>query len=178
MISTSESTSTRPYLIRALHEWCTDNGLTPYITVQVDESTQVPKEHVKNKEIVLNVSFDATSGLKLGNDYIEFKGRFSGIARDIIVPVNRVIAIFARENSQGMAFPNLSQGDTLDGHDVGANLPASPETADNLADASNKVNKLVSVDNSTSSTLERGQAPDDNHPKPPAGSRPNLKRVK
>ncbi len=107
MINSTESTSTRPYLIRALHEWCIDNGFTPLITVHVDNNTQVPKEHVKDKEIVLNLSFDATSGLKLGNDYIEFKARFSGVARDISVPVNRVVAIYARENSQGMAFPNL-----------------------------------------------------------------------
>ncbi len=106
-MNSTESTSTRPYLIRALHEWCIDNGFTPLITVHVDANTQVPREHVKDKEIVLNLSFDATSGLKLGNDYIEFKARFSGVARDIVVPVNRVVAIYARENSQGMAFPNL-----------------------------------------------------------------------
>jgi stringent starvation protein B len=115
VINSTESTSTRPYLIRALHEWCVDNGLTPLITVQVDANTQVPKEHVKDKEIVLNLSFDATSGLKLGNDYIEFKARFSGVARDILVPVNRVTAIYARETSQGMAFPNVDANiDALD----------------------------------------------------------------
>lgn len=178
MISTSASTSTRPYLIRALHEWCTDNGLTPYITVQVDETTQVPKEHVKDKEIVLNVSFDATSGLKLGNEYIEFKGRFSGIARDIIVPVNRVIAIFARENSQGMAFPNASFADTEDDEVAGASSLASAAADDHLAGALNKVTKLVSVESVVSSTLESGQEPGDDRPKPPAGPRPNLKRVK
>lgn len=180
MISTSASTSTRPYLIRALHEWCTDNGLTPYITVQVDETTQVPKEHVKDKEIVLNVSFDATSGLKLGNEYIEFKGRFSGIARDIIVPVNRVIAIFARENSQGMAFPNASfaDADAEDDEAAGSGLLASPAADDHLEGALNKVTKLVSVESVASSTLESGQEPDDDRPKPPAGTRPNLKRVK
>jgi stringent starvation protein B len=113
VINSTESTSTRPYLIRALHEWCIDNGFTPLITVHVDANTQVPKEHVKDKEIVLNLSFDATSGLKLGNDYIEFKARFSGVARDIIVPVNRVVAIYARENSQGMAFPNLPAFDSI-----------------------------------------------------------------
>ena len=111
--TTPASTSTRPYLIRALHEWCIDNGLTPLITVLVDANTQVPKEHVKDKEIVLNLSFDATSGLKLGNDYVEFKARFSGVARDIIVPVNRIIAIYARENSQGMAFPNIPALDAV-----------------------------------------------------------------
>jgi stringent starvation protein B len=110
--ATTTSTSTRPYLIRALHEWCVDNGFTPLITVYVDANTQVPKEHVKDKEIVLNLSFDATSGLKLGNDYIEFKARFSGVARDIIVPVDRVMAIYARENSQGMAFPNIAALDS------------------------------------------------------------------
>ena len=113
MINSTESTSTRPYLIRALHEWCIDNGFTPLITVQVDANTQVPREHVKDKEIVLNLSFDATSGLKLGNDYIEFKARFSGVARDILVPVNRVVAIYARENSQGMAFPNVPVFDNV-----------------------------------------------------------------
>src|SRR3954470_15752754 len=100
-----ESTSTRPYLIRALYEWCTDNGFTPYVAVLVDETVQVPREYVKNGEIVLNISFDATSSLKLGNDFIEFKARFAGSAREIMVPVNRVIAIYARENGQGMAFP-------------------------------------------------------------------------
>jgi stringent starvation protein B len=118
VINSTESTSTRPYLIRALHEWCIDNGFTPLITVHVDANTQVPKEHVKDKEIVLNLSFDATSGLKLGNDYVEFKARFSGVARDISVPVNRIMAIYARETSQGMAFPNIAALDTAPSDDA------------------------------------------------------------
>lgn len=118
MINSTESTSTRPYLIRALHEWCIDNGFTPLITVHVDANTQVPKEHVKDKEIVLNLSFDATSGLKLGNDYVEFKARFSGVARDISVPVNRIMAIYARETSQGMAFPNIAALDVAPSDDA------------------------------------------------------------
>ena len=97
--------STRPYLIRALHEWCTEHGFTPYLAVKVDAMVQVPVEHVRNGEIVLNASFDATSGLRLGNDFIEFKARFGGIPRDIVIPVDHVIAIYARENGQGMAFP-------------------------------------------------------------------------
>lgn len=101
----SDSPSTRPYLIRALHEWCVDNGFSPYIAVQVDASVKVPMEFVKNNEIVLNVGVDATSSLRLGNDFIEFKARFGGVAREIIVPVSHVIAIYARENGQGMAFP-------------------------------------------------------------------------
>jgi stringent starvation protein B len=102
-----EATSTRPYLIRALYEWCTDNGFTPYVAVQVDDSVQVPREYVKDGEIVLNISFDATSSLKLGNHFIEFSARFAGTAREIMVPVDRVIAIYARENGQGMAFPQV-----------------------------------------------------------------------
>ncbi len=98
-------TSTRPYLIRALHEWCRDNGYTPYIAVHVDASVRVPPEYVKNREIVLNVGFDATNGLVIGNDFIEFKARFGGSPREIVVPVSHVIAIYARENGQGMAFP-------------------------------------------------------------------------
>src|SRR4029079_17246586 len=100
---------TRPYLIRALHDWCTDNGFTPYIAVFVDAGVQVPTEYVKNGEIVLNVGFEATSGLKLGNEFIEFKARFGGSSREIVVPVTHVIAIYARENGQGMAFPVPSQ---------------------------------------------------------------------
>ncbi|CAN5233601.1 hypothetical protein BH11PSE10_BH11PSE10_00910 [soil metagenome] len=99
------STSTRPYLIRALHEWCTDNGFTPYIAVHVDRFVQVPMEYVSNNEIVLNVGFDATSSLELGNDFVQFKARFGGVAREIIVPIDHVVAIYARENGQGMAFP-------------------------------------------------------------------------
>lgn len=105
MAETSAPTTTRPYLIRAIYEWCTDNGYTPYIVVTVNGAVRVPNEFVKNGEIVLNVSFDATSGLQLGNAFIEFKGRFGGVARDIFVPVECVSAIYARENGQGMAFP-------------------------------------------------------------------------
>ena len=111
MMNALESTSTRPYLIRALYDWCTDNGLTPYIAAWVDDTVQVPLEYVKNSEIVLNISFDATSSLKLGNHFIEFSARFAGTAREIMVPIGRVIAIYARENGQGMVFePEESTG--------------------------------------------------------------------
>jgi stringent starvation protein B len=92
-------------LVRALHEWCTDNGFTPYVAVSVDDSVQVPREYVSNGEIVLNISFDATSNLQLSNEFIVFKARFGGVAREISVPMGRVIAIYAKENGQGMAFP-------------------------------------------------------------------------
>ncbi len=101
----ADGTSTRPYLLRALHDWCTDNGFTPYLAVHVGPGVQVPMEYVKNNEIVLNCGFEATSGLKLGNEFVEFKARFGGVARDIQVPVDHVVAIYARENGQGMAFP-------------------------------------------------------------------------
>ncbi len=96
--------STKPYFLRALYEWCTDNGFTPYLTVAVDASTRVPNEYVKDGQIVLNVSFDATSGLKIGNDAVTFAARFGGVAREIVVPVERVAAIYARENGHGMGF--------------------------------------------------------------------------
>jgi stringent starvation protein B len=105
MISKTELPSTRPYLIRALYDWCSENGFTPYVAVKVDHSVQVPREYVQGGEIVLNVSMDATSSLKLGNDFIEFKARFGGKPREIMVPIHRVMAIYARENGQGMAFP-------------------------------------------------------------------------
>ena len=100
----NQGTSTRPYLLRALHDWCTDNGYTPYIAVYVDGSVQVPMEYVKNNEIVLNVGFEATSALQLGNEFVEFKARFGGVSREIVVPVDHVVAIYARENGQGMVF--------------------------------------------------------------------------
>ena len=105
MISNTELPSTRPYLIRALYDWCSENGFTPYVAVKVDNSVQVPREYVQGGEIVLNVSMDATSSLKLGNEFIEFKARFGGKPREIMVPIHRVMAIYARENGQGMAFP-------------------------------------------------------------------------
>lgn len=104
-MNADESISTRPYLIRALHEWCTDNGFTPHVAVKVDRSVSVPQEYVSNGEIVLNVGVDATSDLQIGNDFLEFKARFGGQPREIMVPIGRIIAIYARENGQGMAFP-------------------------------------------------------------------------
>ena len=155
-------TSTRPYLIRALHEWCTENGFTPYLAVHVDASVRVPAEYVKNGEIVLNVGFEATSALKLGNELIEFKARFGGSSREIAVPVTHVIAIYARENGQGMAFPaptaveGTRHGETDDPRRPGAGGPhlALAEDA-GIGDAD-------------------GAPP----PEPPAPGRPTLKRIK
>jgi len=161
-----ESTSTRPYLIRALYDWCTDNGLTPYVAVLVDNTVQVPQDYVKNGEIVLNVSMDATSSLKLGNEYIEFKARFAGVARDIMVPINRVLAIYARENGQGMAFPvAVEEGDAVD--------EAAPTPAAKASPLSS-----VPAAGAEGPTVE-GEGGGDEPPRPPAGGpRPALKRVK
>jgi len=157
MIETQESPSTRPYLIRALYEWCTDNGYTPFIAVQVDNSVRVPTEYVKDGEIVLNISFDATSSLQLGNEFIEFKGRFGGQARDILVPVGQVLAIYARENGQGMAFPMLPR--SSDGNTVRSAPSAGPSAAPQDAGS--------------------GAPPNGDGPRPSGGgARPALKRVK
>ncbi|MBI1175393.1 MAG: ClpXP protease specificity-enhancing factor [Sideroxydans sp.] len=96
--------STKPYLIRAIYDWCTDNALTPYLAVRVDARTQVPMAYVKDGEIVLNLSMEAVRNLQLGNDEITCGGRFGGVPQEIVVPVAAVIGIFAKENGQGLVF--------------------------------------------------------------------------
>ena len=173
-----QGTSTRPYLIRALHDWCTDNGFTPYLAVFVDGSVQVPTEYVKNNEIVLNVGFEATSGLKLGNDYIEFKARFGGVAREIIVPVDHVVAIYARENGQGMAFP-MPTG-TQEGAPAGVALAS--EGGEAGGSRPGRGLRLALADSAGADTTAPGTTADgsegegDDEPPPPP--RPALKRVK
>jgi len=201
----SQGSSTRPYLIRALHDWCTDNGFTPYLAVYVDRSVQVPQEYVKNNEIVLNVSFEATSQLQLGNEFVEFKARFGGVARDISVPVDHVIAIYARENGQGMAFPVPTP---LGG--PGVDAPASAPAAEELhlvdselqADApavpgagatpaaglrlapaqkgspKERPSPVKAVDKPATGAIS-SEGPDLEPPEPPSGGgRPALRRVK
>lgn len=169
MIDAQGSTSTRPYLIRALYEWCTDNGLTPYVAVQVDETVQVPREYVKDGEIVLNISFDATSALKLGNDFIEFSARFAGKAREIIVPVDRIIAIYARENGQGMAFPQP---------------PAKPPDASSPGDEPSAGDAPPRSGEADVKLVKPAVAPTDPADKPPdparpgSAKRPKLTRIK
>jgi stringent starvation protein B len=96
--------STKPYFIRAIYEWCSDCGYTPYLSVRVDERTRVPVEYVKNGEIVLNVSLNATRNLTINNELVQFSARFNGVSREVTVPVDRVQGIFARENGQGAFF--------------------------------------------------------------------------
>ncbi len=189
MTDTAEgSTSTKPYLLRALYEWCCDNGFTPHLAVRVDSSVRVPREHVRNGEIVLNISFGATSGLNMGNDDISFRARFGGVARDIVVPVSHVTAIYARENGQGMAFP-VTEAE-LDGQaeaGPGAAAPASQAETTPQAPAPAPVSaapaapgpRLHAVPPAGSEPSSAGHASGDEPPEPPPrppGS--HLKRVK
>lgn len=107
--------STKPYLIRAIYEWCADAGYTPYLAVQVDEYTQVPAGYVKDGQIVLNIGVDAVKNLQMGNEDISCSGRFGGVAHQLMVPVAAVIGIFAKETGQGLVFQ------------AGESTPRSPE---------------------------------------------------
>jgi stringent starvation protein B len=153
-----DPSSTTPYLLRAIWEWCGDNGLTPYVAVKVDGGTRVPLEFVRNGEIVLNISSDATRNLKIGNDLIQFSARFSGVSREVSVPISAVAGIFAKENGQGMAF-----------HSPAADSP------------------VVALTGKGGDGGREGKAPSDrpgvdkptgDKPDPPAGRRPRLQVVK
>jgi stringent starvation protein B len=155
--------STKPYLLRALYEWCTDNGFTPHIAVRVDNQTRVPRQFVRDGEIVLNISFEATSQLQMGNEMIEFHARFSGKSHKIEVPVANVLAIYARENGQGMAFPVESAPGDAD--DV---LPSAQDEHEEAASAS----EVTSSDEPAASAPEK--AADDSS----KGGKGHLKIVK
>ena len=193
MKNATQSLSTRPYLIRALFEWCNDNSFTPYIAVKVDSNVQVPKEYVQNGEIVLNISLDATSGLQLGNEFVEFKARFGGTPRQIIVPIAQVIAIYARENGQGMAFPaptptsQVTQGDP--------SLLKGSTTADLNRSSVAQISPLTlmpggagpqnrqgdsGIQASQSDEIGERESPPDNNlpPTSPLSGRPKLTRIK
>ena len=143
-----ELPSTKPYLVRAIWEWCNDNGFTPYIAVQVDARTNVPREFIRDGQIVLNLGPDATNKLQIGNELIEFQARFGGVARQLSVPVTQVSAIYARENGAGMAFEV--------GDDSGLGEPDTVEAQSAVEDVS-----------------EEGPEP----PRP-EGGRPKLQRIK
>lgn len=169
-------TSTKPYLLRAIYEWCTDNGYTPYLAAVVDGQTRVPREFVKNGEIVLNISFSATSALKLENDFIYFNARFGGVSRDIAVPVQNVVAIYARENGQGMAFevpksPSENEG-ALAGfaEDDGSKPVAAPPSSPPMLSS---VPTHAEAGHSTT-----GEDVDDDPTPPKKGGRPTLTRIK
>lgn len=154
--------STKPYLLRAIYEWCTDSGYTPYLAVKVDAATTVPMEYVKKGEIILNISYGATSGLKMDNDAITFRARFNGVSRELYIPVQNVLAIYANENGQGMAFDVTT---------TAADLPptaAEPAATPGLG--------LAAVPAKTATEVSSG--PDDDDEPPKKGGRPTLTRIK
>ncbi|MBK1719033.1 ClpXP protease specificity-enhancing factor [Thiocystis violacea] len=110
MIDTTDTadsmTSSKPYLVRAIYDWILDNQMTPHLVVDAGfPDTLVPREFVEEGRIVLNIAPGAVRGLSIGNDWVQFNARFSGVARDVMVPSEAVIGIFTRENGQGMVFP-------------------------------------------------------------------------
>lgn len=167
-------TSTKPYLLRALYEWCTDNGYTPYISVAVDETTVVPREYVRNGEIVLNISALATNRLRMDNHLIEFQARFNGTARDISVPIDKVIAIYARETGHGMAF-DVPKAPAEAGSAPAADEAQGPSSVAG-SDRTGEYPKPVLVSNPESGE-DNGGGPDGEPPKPTTG-RPRLTVIK
>jgi len=157
--------STKPYLLRAIYEWCTDSGYTPYLAVKVDAATTVPMEYVKKGEIILNISYGATSGLKMDNDAITFRARFSGVSRELYIPVHNVLAIYANENGQGMAFEVTSSAAELP-----ASVPAEPAGAPSLS--------AVPAGNTEPPAPQLSHFPDGDDEPPKKGGRPTLTRVK
>ena len=143
-----ELPSTKPYLLRAIWEWCNDNAFTPYIAVQVDSRTNVPREFVRDGQIVLNLGPEATNKLHIGNELIEFQARFGGVARQLSVPVAQVAAIYARENGAGMAFEVGDDGGLAE------------------ADGAEVMAVVATV------------SQDEPDPSPPEGGRPRLQRIK
>ena len=146
---------TKPYVLRALFEWCVDNGYTPHLAVKVDSRTQVPPEYVKNGEITLNISPSAVHKLQMGNETIEFSARFGGIARQISVPVSNVYALYARETGHGMTF------------DVEGAKPSIQSKAETESAVPSKPTAAL-------------PAPSGSDPKkpPPPGGKPTLRRIK
>ncbi|QRX84920.1 ClpXP protease specificity-enhancing factor [Glaciimonas sp. PAMC28666] len=166
-------TSTKPYLLRAIYEWCTDNGFTPYLAAKVDANTRVPQQFVKNGEIVLNISFEATSSLKMDNEFVNFNARFGGVSREISVPVENVIAIYARENGQGMAFEVTKTAEQKPSKPDEQNAPTkSPATAGFPALAS------VPSPGTSSGDKANGEDPEKDPEPPKKGGRPTLTRIK
>jgi stringent starvation protein B len=156
--------STKPYLLRALYEWCTDSGYTPYLAVKVDAATTVPMEYVRKGEIVLNISYGATSGLKMDNDAVHFRARFNGVSRELYIPVQNVLAIYANENGQGMAF---EVGETA------ADMPAPDDATEPTAPALSAV-----PDRQDNAPAATAPVPDGDDEPPKKGGRPTLTRIK
>ena len=147
-----QETSTKPYLIRALHEWCTDNGYTPHIVVTVDENTVVPLAHVQQGQITLNIGTLATNALTLGNDYIDFQARFNGRTEHIFVPIGAISAIYAQETGAGMGFEVVESSPAAD---------ISTDTEDSVDDGVSNSGGTTSLDVVSSSNKDQASEPKD-----------------
>ncbi|HWU83817.1 MAG TPA: ClpXP protease specificity-enhancing factor [Rhodocyclaceae bacterium] len=159
--------STKPYLLRAIWQWCIDQGQTPYIVVAVDEHTQVPAGYVKDGQIVLNVGLEATNQLDLGNEFIAFQARFGGVAQQIFVPVERVAAIYSRESNEGMGFEVTETAP----HEKGADkVEAAP--------AVSSVKPVEKSDGDGASSASTSTPPSDEPTPPGGGNRPRFTVVK
>ncbi len=159
---------TKPYLLRALYEWCVDNGYTPHVAVKVDSRSQVPQEYVKNGEITLNVSPTAVHKLQMGNEVIEFSARFGGVARQIAVPVANVYAVYARETGHGMTFE--VEGPKPGVQAVAEGEPAAPSSAPMLAPVEDSPPPV--------SALPAPSSPPPEPTRPAGGGKPQLRRIK
>src|SRR5438874_2043205 len=146
---------TKPYVLRALFEWCVDNGYTPHLAVKVDSRTQVPSEYVKSGEITLNISPNAVRKLQMGNELVEFSARFGGVARQISLPVANVYALYARETGHGMTFD-------IEGPKAGVQVKAESETASNTR----------------APALPAPTTAPEPPKKPSGGGKPTLRRIK
>jgi stringent starvation protein B len=175
-------TSTKPYLIRAIHEWCTDNGYRPYVAVAVDERTIVPREFVRNGEIVLNMSADATNRLRIGNDLIEFEARFNRAAREVSIPIENVTAVYAAENGHGMAFdvPRADAEPSAAADESGASEqgPGQPQPSSTHPAPRGPVLLEAVPTPAPDKPDEPASSGPPEHPPPPAGGRPKLTRIK
>jgi stringent starvation protein B len=114
----AELTSTKPYLVRAIHEWCVDNALTPHLLVEVNSQTKVPMAYVKDGEIVLNLNYSATKDLQFSNEAIIFSARFAGVSNNLYIPMSAVKGIFARENGQGMFFEANPEAEEVNSDEI------------------------------------------------------------
>ncbi|MDE3010702.1 MAG: ClpXP protease specificity-enhancing factor [Pseudomonadota bacterium] len=162
------SPSTKPYLLRAIYEWCVDSGYTPYLSVQVDGATRVPLEFVKEGLIVLNIGPNATRNLTMSNQQVDFHTRFNGVSREVSVPVGAITGIFARENGEGLAFEveRPAEGDAQDARRIldaaEEARPAAPAAAGPAAQAD----------------ADEGGGPSDPPPGSPPRGRPSLRVIK
>ncbi len=137
--------STKPYMLRAMHEWCVDNNLTPHLLVAVNSRTRVPMAYVKDGEIVLNINYTATKDLHIDNDSVVFSARFGGVSQNIYVPMGAVKGIFARENGQGMFFELEETIESDEGDDSKQLTSADSDLAEDESKKQNNKKPILTI---------------------------------